>query len=554
MRTIFDGFDRLSNEELCGQIAILRCVTLSNAIREKSQKAFQSLVETAGGIFGVNSNGRVGDGEDHDTMLMTLRKNIEECREHLGIYNRSELNEMLKQELIKKCNSIIADNLQEDTSKEEVYIVMVREAAKLYRIDENKTPAQQADEVHIQYYEQYLRVLQHKIVRMEEGERHALELRLQKAITTSDINQMRQLARELMLREFNGKTILMKLLVAKDTANLRRVVNSMGLGIFDGIEGVINTVYDSILSLNRVERVLLAQAVWTARNGLGEDLKRKDDCLPSYSPTLLTVDEEKERRLLTFIAQEKQLNKELKDLLKEIDKSSKNLVVRESVRDDLVERVSGLQNELEDLKIKLVENKTQGERVRKVYDSYLEKNTVRNNSDIEFRRIRQEYENVARDIRNIEYQIQNVERNISRTEAELERVRLQVLEISRQVADLRETMVTRVTEFNELIVKLENEASYFSQILTRRWGNAFKKLSFGNGVHEDTVKCMTKREVVALERLLLEMEECSNTDYFAKQKEETQNITYCMVATGKYAKVTYQGYNIIEIGVKDRNY
>ncbi|MGN0160776.1 MAG: hypothetical protein ACI4AQ_05265 [Lachnospiraceae bacterium] len=551
MRTIFDGLDRLSDEEICGQIALMRCVTLSNTIKERSQKAFQALVETAGGILGMNSSS--GGNDDGLVMLLNIRKMIDECREDLEKNDREELDNILKQELIKKCNSILQETLSENVGKEELYIVLVREASKLYRIDENKTPAQQADEVHDRYYEQYLKVLQKRILKMSSEERTALELRIQRAITTSDINQMRQLARELMLREFNGKTILMKILVSKDTVVLRRVVNSMGLSLFDGIDGVISTVYDSMLSLNRVERVLLAQVVWTACNGLGEELKRKDDCLPSYSPVLLTMDEEKERRLLTYIAREKQLNKELKDILKEIDKNNKILVVREGMRDDVAERLTDLKQEYKNALAEQEQLRIQGERVRKVYDEYIKRNGVRNSSDVEFRRIRQDYENTARDIRNSEYRIQNDERNISRQENELEKVRFRIQDINKQISEMRETMVNKVTEFNELIVKLENEAEYFSQILSKRWENNFKKLKIGNGVCENTVKCMTQREVVALERLLCEMDDCENTDYFAKHRGEYQSITYCMVATGKYAKITYHGYDIIDIGVKERD-
>lgn len=522
MVTIFDGFAGLSDDEIRGQIALLKCMTLSNAVKEVVQ-------------------------------LANVRRMVDASYNELEELERDTLDDMLKQELIKKCQAVSVAAIKEDISLEELHILVVREAARVYMIDDDMTPGQKADEIHDRYYEHYLKVLQRKMGKMTEKENERLEMQIQKAITQSNIEDLRRLATEMMLREFNGKTIRIRIASEKSTTMLKKVIDVMGLRIFDGMEGVISTANDSMMMFCRLERAILAECVWTAVNGYGKRMRIPDDLMPSYSNGLLQEENEKEKILLILISREEQLNKTLRSLLSEIDKLNKQVVIKEGVLERDKEKLEGTRNEQEETIAYREKILSDGENTKKAYEEYIRSHPVKNNSDLEYRKLKQDYENLARDVRNNELKMISLEKNISRLEDSVENQKKQLEQINQSLSGLREELVLHVQEFNEVITNLENEAGYRAQLLKRKWETHFKTLLFDGKIYENVVKYFTQREIVSLERMLLEMDTCSIKGAFASKKGKNGNlVAFCMVNTGKYAEIVYEDCQIIEIRVKGR--
>lgn len=565
MNNIFDGLAKLSDDEIKAQIAIVRCITFSNTLKEHGQKAMKFLVDTAGGLFGRSSD--VGQGEEM-VRLVNIKRMVDETYNELSKCNRDELDAMLKEDLINKCKQLNAYDLTVDSSEGAVHVAVVREAARAYSIDQYMSPGQQADEIREKYYEHYLKVLRRNIDRATVEEKASLEYNLQRRITKADINQMRQLAIELMLREFNGKTILTKIMVTPGVNILKKVIDYMGLGVFDAIGGVINTAYDSMLAFCRIERAILAQVVWTALNGYGKKMMLSPDLMPSYNQGLKSESDEKERKLLILISREKQLNDDIRQLLREIDKSNRMLDSKESVYKRDQNHLAALQAEYKDSLVARDKMAEDGEKVKKVYDEYLKRNPAPVNSDPEYRSIKLEYENAARVIRSQDYKITNHEKNIMKLSEGLEKQRTQVTEINRILREYRNTLVDNVNEFNQVIVELENEAGYYAQVLSRKWARFFVDWNFEDKVFESVVKQFTTREWVAIERMLTEMEQSGARASFAFKTIQSQGtsyaeadmqlpeekiyVTYCLVSLGKYAQITYQSNKVLNITVKDR--
>lgn len=577
MNNIFDGFAKLSDDEIKAQIAILKCITFSNTLKEQGQKAMKFLVDAAGGFFGRSQD--TGTSEEM-VRLINVKRLIDETYNELSKFDRDKLDAMLKEELINKCKQLNSYDLTVDSSEGAVHVAVIREAAKVYSIEQYMSPGQQADEIREKYYEHYLKVLRKSIDRIGAEEKAALENNLQRRITKTDINQMRQLATELMLREFNGKTILTKIMVTPGINILKKVIDYMGLGVFDAIGGVINTAYDSMLTFCRLERAILAQVVWTAVNGYGKKMVLNADLMPSYNQCLSGESEEKERKLLTFIAREKQLNEVIRELLREIDKSNRMLESKEKVQELDRQRLMNVQGEYRDSLVARERMAEDGEKAKKVYDEYLKINPSPTSSDAEYRSIKVEYENAARVIRSQDYKIVTHEKNIMKLSESLEKQRIQIEEINRMLKEYRDTLVENVNEFNQVIVELENEAGYYAQVLSRKWTHFYVDWNFGQKVFESVVKQFTTREWVEIERMLTEMEQSGARESFAFKTTQTQGaqqqttqpnssyeqiedmakqqtatktfVTYCLVSAGKYARITYQDNLIMDIGVKDR--
>ena len=519
MITIFDGFEKLSDDEIRGQIALLQCMTLSNTMKEMVQ-------------FG------------------RVRKMIDEAFNALLELEREELDSILNQELTKKYQALTGISLPEEVSKDELHIRIVREAARVYMIEDDKTPGQKADEIHEKYYDHYIKVLQRKLSKMTHEQCEKLDMQIQKAVMKADIVEMRRLASEMMLREFNGKAIRLRITDGNGTALLKKVIQTIGLGIFDGMEGVINTAHDSVLMFCRLERAILAQSVWMAVNGYGKRMTLPSDLMPSYSNGLQKEENEKERFLLILIAKEAELNKELKKKLAEIDKYNKQLYIKEENQRRDEEKLKTTREELE----KALEEKevilSEGEIVKYAYEEYIRNNSVKNNSDVEYRRLKQNYEDLARSVRNSELKTGTLEKNIMRMEEGLKNLETQIAEISDILRKLREELVSSVNEFNEVITLLENEAGYRAQVLKRKWNAYYKKLEFDGKIYEAVVKLFTQREIVAIERMLKEMDDCDAMEVFSL----TKNHPYvnCQVGSKKTAKILFEENRIIEIQVKGK--
>lgn len=521
MVTIFDGFAQLSDDEIRGQIALLRCITMSNAMKEVIQ-------------------------------LTNVRKMVDGCYNDLAESKRDELDEILKQELIKKCQAASGLVINETVTADALHVMIVREAARVYMIDDYKTPGQKADEIHDKYYEHYLKVLQKKIGRMTEEENARLEMQIQKAIAQSDIEDLRRLATEMMLREFNGKTIRIRIASETGTTMLKKLIDVMGMRIFDGIEGVIDTANDSMLMFCRIERAILAQCVWTAVNGYGKRMRLPDDLMPSYSSGLLQEENEKEKYLMILTSREKQLNKILRGLLGEIDKYNKQQVIQENSRDRDCEKLKKMQEEYEEALDFKEKTLVEGVNTKKAYEEYIKDNPVKNNSDIKYRKLKQDYENLARDVRNGELKITSTKKNISRLEESIENRMTQIEKTNQKLAGLREELVLNVQEFNEVITNLENEAGYRTQVLRRKWNAYYETLEFDKGIYESVVKCFTRREIVSLERMLKEMDTCDTKKVFASASEGGACVAFCLVNAGKHARIIYNDCQITKIQVKGR--
>lgn len=554
MNSLFDGLDQLSDDEIKGQIALLKCVTFSNTIRERSQKAVKFLVDTAGELFGRSQS---TDSSEQEIQLTNIRKMIDTVYNDLDGCSRAELNEELKEVLITKVESLssvrIDRDVEETLLRDILHILIIREAARVYMVDEMRSLGQQADMIHDKYYEHYLNVLRKKIDQMSLDEKQKLEMRIQVAITKGNLAQMRHLANELMLREFNGKTLVTKLQVTQGITVVKKLIDAMGMNVFDGIDTAIETAYDSMMMFCRLERALLAEVVWTAMNGFGKEMTLKQDLMPSYSAEFREEEKEKERKILVLMTRERQLNQVLKNLLADIDRHNKSLVIREENFNRSKEQLVKLQ---EEFKAMLEENETlmlDSERIKKEYESYVDAGNV-NSSDPEYRRRKQEYENLARAVRNFDSKVTSSERSIMRQSADVEKQRIQVAELNKKLETLREELIANVTEFNKLIMELENEAGYRSQVLNRKWKSFFVTWEFDKNVFYSVAKNFTRREIVELERMLAEMDFSSAKNEFAvKGKGTEEQIVYCMVGPSKYAQIIYHNNLLKDVKVKDRN-
>ena len=530
MLTIFNGLDYLNNEQICEQIALLQCVTVGNTLKGQGKKAWKMVTETASSLLRPVED--LSDSSSSTEETDGVRKMIMDTMEELSKNDRATLDALLNQELIKKCKFLgsyhfFTDTLEEHTSsegeegpssmtmttdlarellREQISIAVLRESAKVYMLDVCQPMGRLADQVSVKYYDHYLKVLHRKLLHLTRGEKQAMEQSIQMRIPRCDLTAMRTLARELMLREFNGHTILLKLQVDKGTTSLRKVIHAMGKEVFDPLNNTVATAFDSVFLFARLERSLMAEVVWMSVNGYGKTFSLKEDLMPSYKAYKRNENEKKERSLLTFVQQEKQQNDVLKKILAELEKDNKKQFLLEEQQTKLLSELEELQKEYEEV-LSSEEFSEAGKLAKK---------------------------------RNLERK-QVAEVNLS---MELEEVKL-------RINNKQNELVSTSEEFNRLILDLENEAVYLANVLYKKWKRHFLNLTYSEALCENAVKCFTNGELIKLEEALTELDAAMTPSSLSfEHSPEDMDYLHILVSAGKYARVGYQGFELKTIEIK----
>jgi hypothetical protein len=144
MPNIFDGLRKISDENIIEEIALLETMNITNIskpIIQKAKKKTISIINFIGNKIGKNPKMQ----EPEIKEIWTL---INEKKDELKNYTRAELDERLLNILMEKSKNDI-----ENPTEDEVSIEVIEEAAKLYKLYDNLTPAQKADNVYLKYCE-----------------------------------------------------------------------------------------------------------------------------------------------------------------------------------------------------------------------------------------------------------------------------------------------------------------------------------------------------------------------------------------------------------------
>lgn len=144
MPNIFDGLRKISDKDIIEQIALLETMNVTNIskpIMQKARKKTISIINFFGSKIGKN---RIME-EPEVKEIWTL---INEKKDELKNYSRTELDERLFNGLMEKVKNDI-----EDPTEDEISIEIIEEAAKLYKLYKNLTPGQKADKIYLKYSE-----------------------------------------------------------------------------------------------------------------------------------------------------------------------------------------------------------------------------------------------------------------------------------------------------------------------------------------------------------------------------------------------------------------
>lgn len=201
-------------------------------------------------------------------------------------------------------------------------VAVISEAARGLGIEEGMTPAQEAFSVTVRFQERLLRNVQQRFEKQDENERRKTEQELGQHIASMSDEQREQTRKLLQVEKLTGETMRSALAKASAPAAIIGLVELSGFGAYMALSRVIYavctvlfhvtvpfTVYTSASSFlafitgpvgwmiafglgwwqiakgnQKINREMLAQAVWMGVMNLDEPIVPPDEILPSWVP------------------------------------------------------------------------------------------------------------------------------------------------------------------------------------------------------------------------------------------------------------------------------
>lgn len=519
MPNLFDLIGKISNEEMKREIAMMRCVSLSNAMSETGNKVMGKLAKWANMV--VNE-------DKFDYHVVTVKDKMNEQIALLDGLSRAELESRFKNELFLKCHDLDVKMVPETTDNDGLSVWMIREAGKTFLISENVSVANIASQVKDRFKEKMLNRLHKMMVSQTAEQIKRQDQKLQAALNALSIEVMRGLASQVKPQEFSGSGFGKTLRQEAGIEKLSMVVEVMGFECFDVMELRSSVIYELTMSLNPMSRVFLADFVWTALTQYGKKFTYAKDILPSY------------------------LNKESEQVLEE----EQNFKTDISKRDEFSKRIKEKKDEQNKLKEKLEKAKEQyikaaeqGEESKKAFKRleserrlYDEKAAIKSKEQI-----KQYYAEVTR-----------VSRDKDWAEENCKKIQLQMENLENQIAEQRMLISNMEKEFLDLRKNVDHIIAKKTQQLSMQWKAYFFRFQFDEVIFSTVISQFTIKDRLKLEEYLKEMHDSRNPNAYGtwiEEEEQDGNMTKyhgikCQLENKRNAKVLYNNTYIRKVWIE----
>lgn len=557
MADIFDGIDKMSEDEIRNQIAILKNVNLMNSVLETGSRAMNRLISAAGTFLSaISGSDKMDDSEIINVKIVKVKDKVEQSFQELKGYDRELLYEALCNELIDKCGLMTQG--EEKPSYEKIAVCTVREAAAIYGLDGKQPAAVLLDLVKERYYADLLTVLHRRLVCENESARQKTDGKCTLALRKVNIERLRELNKYLQLREFNPRSIMTAVRGDRTTKTLEKVLPVMGWEAFDLQGCIIGTVNEGMKTLIPAARTLLAATIWLAGNAYGRKFAINKDVLPGFvNDGRMSGVNEVDIRFMESVRKAGELEKTVKRRLADSAANNRRLVELEN---DLLQARLEQDAALLDMQ-KIMGQKEladeEGKMARTHLDEYERANPTADNGKLEYRQLKSQYEQAAANIRNIQSRLERAQKTSSRKDIRVQELRLKIKDCEKRSVELGNQLFEITKEYNDIVFQTENEADYRASLIKIKWNNFFQELQFDTKAFENVIKLFRTSELTAIEMSLYELNIGRDTAAYAHETrrengEITGFITYSLVSSGKYAAIYYREKYIERISIKDR--
>jgi hypothetical protein len=538
MPNIFDGLEKAQDKDLIEQIAILESINITNILKPygtKFQKGAIKAINKISDLFGKNL-------DIQEPQQKELMDYINDTRLRIKDLPRNELNNLLINSLAKKLN--LESN---DTTLDTISVKAIDEAAELFNIPTNLTPAQKADGIHRRFNERMLENIQKNLKKQNPDAIDKTVKALDKNIDEMSEEQKKQIKDALNIEELTGETIRDALLKAGAPAAIMATISLSGFGAFLALTTVLHAIFTTMLGITlpfavytgatsflsiitgpiglilvagvfsyqifngnrKLDRELFAQIIWFSITTNGNYFTPKDDSLPSWVQIENVAAVEKDELEFKKLIQEKEaMEKIVKDSHEKLNKlqskifqQSKNIEEEKVRRSQAELRVA----ELTTSKNELFENQKRALNKIKHLESELE---LKGNVDLEL-------QNELIEAKALESllnkQLDDVNKNLIYQNQVLEIASNEIDAIKEKKKELEESNKKLLIENEEYRRKAEIENTKVEykeqskrQEILERWSSYFSEFEFEPRSIRDVVR-FSRAELLTVEKSLMEL-------------------------------------------------
>lgn len=460
MPNIFDGLKKISDDDIIEQIALLETMNVSNISRpiiQKAKKKTISIINFLGSKIGQNH--MIEEPEVKE--IWTL---IDEKEEQLKTCTRSELDERLLNVLMEKCRNDIKDPTEDEISRE-----VIEEAAKLYKLYENSTPGQKADNIYLKYCEKL------------KGKAEAY---------------------------LKGQTLLE---LKETTESIEDILKNMNKEQKKDFEQSVDIEKLTLLNAwRKVDRQLFIRIVWLSVKAYDGSFTPKEEMLPSF------IKDEKQVEIIKQDEDLKKSQEELLELKNQLELYEEKINLTEN---SLQEKSVLLNSAIEDKKqaeedtINLVKMNVKLEEVKKSQEDKLKelKGQIESALLDELDSLMEEFKKVKFDAIDINDKISDINRKIAYKDEVIKDTTLKISSEEKNIKNIG-------SEFQHVKVEAENLIKVYNQKkeevhkkeeekrteIFKRWSKFFNKFTF-EFIDLSKVVNFTREEVLRVEECLYEL-------------------------------------------------
>ncbi|AGX43109.1 hypothetical protein [Clostridium saccharobutylicum] len=557
MPNIFDGLQKLDDNVIIDNIAMLEAVNMGNVIKgygttvaNKGAKVINSI----GGFFGKNPNVKVVEEKKIEDYILEEKNKIVNL-------NRSQLDHKLIDALKEKVNM---DGVQ---SNDAISAYIINLVADYLNISENLTVAQKADGIYRRYLEKLLSSIQKELGSQNEEEAEKTIKEIEKNVKNISESDKEKLKEVLEIENLTGNEIRNVLMKAGTPALIIGAMSASGFGAFMALTTIIHAVFTTIMGITipfavytgatsalsfilgpagiafiagttvwqftkgnkKLKNEILAQLIFASINVYGGSFVPKDEELPSYETNeeLLEEIRKRDKEYKKLVEDNNKLQGEVSNLEYECSELMtdigvyKNIINKESYRrSESKKKILKLKSEKEEVIEKLRELETNVSNLKQEINL---ENGDRINREIEdLKVLNANYKKEFIDLNDsIEYQEQIIE-NASK-------------EIDDKTLKIKETELKNVElqKENELLkIKMEDKDNRIQKTeeirrkeIEEKWKVYYPAFQITNMAIRTATK-FSKKEVWEIERALMELHSLKDYKSVSRGKVKYNNQEY----------------------------
>lgn len=545
MPNVFDGIEKMKEDQLKSQLATLKVVTMSNVYGEMGQKVSQTAVKAFNFARGLFKAPPV-----EEPKVVPLNERISECADSMRNMSKDALVSETKKVLLERLGSS-SGSIGDGPSDDAISVRVIDEARNAFKdINKDLSPSQKADAIFYRYNERLISQASKKFSEASEAEKREIAGQLQKDINEMSAEERRELQKALHVEELTAETLTSVLTTSAGASALLIALNASGFGAFVALTTIMHAVFTTTLHITlpfaayatstsalsfligpagwiifigaeifmfnssnkKMVYELMAQVVWASVVAYGGSFTPKDEALPSWLPKEQRQKAQADNSEYMALLKEfnelkaKSDSQEAKIRKNETDRRDKEAQIR-SLR-DMVSNQNGKIEQLRSEKIRLDNEIERSKKEAQQYKQYInsENQELRQkykDADYKIKKLTGESERKQREIDRLNKSNEANEELINMSYVDLDKAKKENEELLAENAGLKKT----IEEFQPKVEKKETKEY---KKLQERWTSAYKKFEFEQGVIKYVTKNYEFNEYGDIEGRLMELHEAKD--------------------------------------------